>query len=326
MTILVDPQQRRLNYLRVSITDRCNLRCLYCMPPGGITPKAHQEILSYEEIVAIVRVGASLGIDRVRLTGGEPLIRRNLVGLIQSLRSLGVLKDLSLTTNGVLLAALAQPLKAAGLDRVNISLDTLRPERFHYITHGGSVEEVMMGIEAAEKAGLAPIKINTVAIKSFNDDEFMDFVQLTLDRPLHVRFIEFMPSGNGFWNQAKYFPLLPFIERLEREFSLEPASTPAGGGPAQNYRLPGAPGTLGFITAVSQHFCDRCNRLRLTADGKLRSCLFGTQEVEIKNRVSRGEEAIRAAFMEALKDKPACGFEGVMPQGFSCRVMSQIGG
>jgi cyclic pyranopterin phosphate synthase len=326
MTELVDPYQRRLNYLRISITDRCNLRCLYCMPPGGVTPKSHQEILSYEEIVAIVRVGASLGIDRVRLTGGEPLVRRNLTDLVAQLRDLGTLKDLSLTTNGVYLAAWAEGLKTAGLDRVNISLDTLRPERFQYITHGGSVEEVLAGIEAAAGAELTPVKINTVAIRGFNDDELMDFVGLTRERPLHVRFIEFMPAGNGFWNQAKYFPLLPFIERLQQEFSLEPAPLTTGVGPAKNFRLPGACGTLGFITAVSRHFCDRCNRLRLTADGKLRSCLFGSLEVEIKSKVSQGEAAIRGAFQEALAKKPACGFEGVLPQGFSCRVMSQIGG
>lgn len=325
MTDLIDPYQRRLNYLRVSITDRCNLRCLYCMPPGGITPKRHQEILSYEEIVAIVRVGTTLGIDRVRLTGGEPLVRRNLVRLIRQLRDLGALKDLSLTTNGVYLAALAQPLQAAGLDRVNISLDTLRPERFHYITHGGSVEEVLAGIESAEKAGLAPIKINTVAIRGFNDDELMDFVRLTRERPLHVRFIEFMPAGNGYWSEAKYLPLPPFIERLQKEFSLKPEPS-LGGGPANNFRIPDAQGTVGFIAAVSQHFCERCNRLRLTADGKLRACLFGSGEVEIKSKVAEGDAAIRAAFAEALKQKPACGFEGVLPQGFSCRVMSQIGG
>lgn len=325
MTDLIDSFQRRLNYLRVSITDRCNLRCLYCMPPGGISPKPYREILAYEEITSIVRVGASLGIDRVRLTGGEPLVRRNLTGLVEQLRDLGVLRDISLTTNGVLLGAWAKPLKAAGLDRVNISLDTLRPDRFHYITHGGSVEEVLAGIEAAQEAGLAPVKINTVAIRGFNDDEFMDFVQLTREQPLQVRFIEFMPAGNGFWNEARYFSLLPFIQRLQQELSLTPEPSP-GGGPAQNYRLPGARGTLGFITAVSRHFCEHCNRLRLTADGKLRSCLFGQAEVEIKSKISQGDEAVRAAFKEALAQKPACGFEGVLPQGFSCRVMSQIGG
>ena len=265
-----DRFNRKIDYLRVSITDRCNLRCIYCMPAEGVRPIEHRDILRYEEIVRIVRIAAGYGITNVRLTGGEPLVRKGLPTLIKAIREIDAIKSISLTTNGVLLKGYVHILSSSGLDRINISLDSLRPERYRDITRGGSIAEVWQGIEEAEKAGLNPIKINVVPIKGFNDDEIIPFAQLTIEKPYHVRFIEFMPIGpKDIWERGKCIPCARIKSIVQGIGRLEPVKGKKAG-PAVYYRLEGARGLIGFISPISNHFCSECNRIRLTADGKLR--------------------------------------------------------
>ncbi|WP_051503517.1 GTP 3',8-cyclase MoaA, partial [Paenibacillus forsythiae] len=253
--------------MRISVTDRCNLRCIYCMPAKGMQFQPHNEIMSYEEIAAVVKALAPAGLRKVRLTGGEPLVRKELERLVAMLSSIPGIDDISLTTNGLLLPAKAATLKAAGLSRINISLDSLRQERFSMITRGGDVAKVLKGIEAAHAAGLSPIKLNVVLMKGINDDEIKDFIALTLNSPLHVRFIEYMPIGSATdaWRQT-YLPLERVLDACrEAGWPTEKAHAPAGNGPSEDSRVVGASGTFGLIHPVSEHFCDNCNRLRLTA-------------------------------------------------------------
>ncbi|MDK2784625.1 MAG: 3,8-cyclase [Bacillota bacterium] len=317
---------RKIDYLRVSVTDRCNLRCLYCLPPQGVRPKTHEEILRYEEIVRLVEVAVSLGIRRVRLTGGEPLVRLGLTRLVAALAAIPGLHDLSLTTNGTLLAPLAEELKRAGLRRVNISLDTLRPERFRAVTRGGTLADAWAGIEAALAAGLHPVKINTVAMAGVNDDELADLAELTRRFPLHVRFIEVMPLGADLdWAGAHVLPMAAVRAAVEKVGRLEPAQV-AGAGPARAWRFPGAPGTVGFIGALSETFCARCNRLRLTADGKLKPCLASDVEVDVRGLLRRGagNQELEGAFRQALELKPS--HHDLASYPGHARVMCQIGG
>ncbi|MDI3538809.1 MAG: 3,8-cyclase [Bacillota bacterium] len=317
---------REIDYLRVSVTDRCNLRCLYCLPPEGVRPKDHEEILRYEEIVHLVKVAAGLGIRRVRLTGGEPLVRAGLTQLVAELAAIPGLSDLSLTTNGTLLAPLAEELKRAGLKRVNISLDTLRPERFRAITRCGTFSDAWAGIEAALAAGLHPVKINTVAMAGVNDDELADLAELTRRFPLHVRFIEVMPLGADLGrSEARVLPMATVRAAVEKVGRLEPAWV-TGGGPARAWRFPGAPGTVGFIGALTESFCKRCNRLRLTADGKLKPCLASDVEVDVKRLLRRGASAdeLKEALRRALELKPAR--HHLENYAKHARVMCQIGG
>ena len=325
----VDHFNRPISYLRVSVTDRCNLRCVYCMPPEGVPWRPHEEILRYEEIEAVVRAAASLGIRKVRLTGGEPLVRLGIADLVRMLARIPGLDDLAMTTNAILLARYAEELKAAGLERVNVSLDTLRPERFRHITRLGELSDTLEGIAAAKEAGLLPVKINTVVIRGLNDDEVVDFARLTHAPGWHVRFIEVMPLGdNADWAGNGYVPLDEARARIEEEMGeLIPARVAAGGGPARYYRLPGAEGTIGFITPLSEHFCYRCNRLRLTADGKLRPCLLSDDEIDLRTPLRQGAtmEEIKPLIVEAICAKPERHHlpEHVTPQG---RTMSEIGG
>jgi cyclic pyranopterin phosphate synthase len=317
---------REIDYLRVSVTDRCNLRCLYCLPPQGIRPKAHDEILHYEEIVRLVEVGVSLGIRRVRLTGGEPLARLGLTKLVAQLAAIPGLEDLSLTTNGTLLAPLAAPLKQAGLKRVKVSLDTLRPERFRAITRRGTLADAWAGIEAALAVGLDPVKINTVALAGVNDDEIGELAALTRRLPLHVRFIEVMPLGADLdWAAAHALPMAAVRSAVEKAGPLEPADV-AGAGPAAAWRFPGAPGTVGFIAALSEAFCARCNRLRLTADGRLKPCLASDVEVDVRGllRGGAGTGELKGAFRRALELKPT--HHDLASYTGHTRVMCQIGG
>jgi len=326
MTKLSDSFHRPLNYLRVSVTDRCNLRCVYCMPPEGIPLAAHEDILSYEEITTVTRAAAELGIAKVRLTGGEPLVRAGLAGLVAMLSEIEGIDDISMTTNAELLEQYAGDLKASGLRRVNVSLDSLRRGRFHRITRVGNLARVLRGIDAARRAGLGPVKTNTVVIRGTNDDEVVDFARLTLDGDWHVRFIEYMPFANGA-KQANdlLVPVAEIRERIEALGSLEPAFG-SGGGPAKYFRLPGATGTIGFISPVSEHFCQACNRLRLTADGRLRPCLFSDSEVDLRGPLRRGatSDDIKQLIREAASSKP----EGHrLEAGITCeRFMAQIGG
>jgi len=325
----LDNFNRPISYLRVSITDRCNLRCVYCMPPAGVSWRPHEEILRYEEIETVVRAAASLGISKVRLTGGEPLVRKGLVDLVAMIARIPGIDDLAMTTNGTLLAHYAGELKAAGLKRVNVSLDTLRPKRFRTITRLGELSDTLEGIATAKQAGLMPVKTNTVVIRGLNDDEVVDFARLTYAPDWHVRFIEVMPLGdNADWAGNGYVPMSEVRERIERELGeLRPAKLAAGSGPARYYRLSGAQGTIGFITPISEHFCYQCNRLRLTADGKLRPCLLSDYEIDLKSPLRQGASAedIRVLIIEGIRNKPERHHlaEQIIPQG---RTMSEIGG
>ena len=324
-----DNFNRPISYLRVSVTDRCNLRCVYCMPPEGVPWRPHEEILHYEEIETVVRAAAELGITKVRLTGGEPLVRKGLVGLVAMLARIPGIDDLAMTTNGILLARYADELKGVGLKRVNVSLDTLRPERFRAITRLGELSDTLEGIAVAKEAGLVPVKINTVVIRGLNDDEVVDFARLTYAPDWHVRFIEVMPLGdNADWAGNGYVPMGEVRGRIERELGeLMPVKLVGGGGPARYYRLPGAQGTIGFISPVSEHFCYQCNRLRLTADGKLRPCLLSDYEIDLRRPLRQGASAavIKASIIEGIRNKPERHHlsEGLIPNE---RAMSEIGG
>ncbi|GAP07350.1 MAG TPA: GTP 3',8-cyclase MoaA [Anaerolinea thermolimosa] len=328
--MLMDSWGRQITYLRISVTDRCNLRCVYCMPPEGIQLQNHETILRYEEIASVVRVAAEHGVTEVRLTGGEPLTRPNLPALVGMLSVIQGIRDISLTTNGLLLERYALPLAEAGLKRINVSLDTLRPERFARITRGGSFETVWRGILAAEKAGLAPIKINVVAMRGVNDDELLDLARLALDHPWQVRFIEVMPVRNeASWgenlpnSEEAFLPIAEIKERLA-SLDLQPATGKTGSGPAREYFLAGGPGRIGFISPISDHFCGECNRLRLTADGHLRPCLLSDLEIPILPALRRGEPVL-PLLQQAVALKPES-HELVQNHRPVTRCMLQIGG
>lgn len=307
MAGLFDSFNRKIEYLRISITDRCNLRCRYCMPDEGIELVPHEGILTFEEIIRVVRVFAKLGISKVRLTGGEPLVRRDVVALIRQLGKIRGIVDLSLTTNGVLLESFARPLYAAGLKRINVSLDSLNPERFHHITRRDSFRRVWAGIEKSLQVGFHPVKLNVVAIKNLNEDEILDFAHLTMEKPLHVRFIEYMPAGNcQDWRRDAVLTIDQIRERIEGYMPLSEDISQGHNGPATTYRWVGAMGTIGFISPVSRHFCERCNRLRLTSDGKLRTCLFSDDETDLRRYLRNGcdDRKLVGLLETALRKKP----------------------
>lgn len=320
---------RAINYLRVSVTDRCNLRCLYCMPATGIVLCPHTDILRYEELALVIRAAAELGISKVRITGGEPLARLGLPHFVRMVASIPGLDDLSMTTNGTLLARYAADLARAGLHRVNISLDTLRPDRFAQITRQGRLDDVWAGIAAAQAAGLTPIKLNMVVIRGLNDDEVADFARRTISDGWHVRFIELMPIGaNVQWAGNGIVPIPEIRGRIEAEVGpLEAVHGPTGNGPARYYCLPGATGTVGFISALSDHFCYTCNRLRLTADGRLRLCLMSDLEIDLRTPLRAGAdlETVKGLLAQAIHHKPERHHldQSPAPQG---RTMAQIGG
>lgn len=292
-----DNYARSITYLRVSVTDLCNLRCRYCMPECGVDKRDHGDILRFEEIVEIVTAAAELGVRKVRITGGEPLVRPGLPELCRRLSLIPGVEELDLTTNGLLLERDAQALKEAGVCRVNISLDTLKPDRFAEMTRGGDLNQVFRGIEAARRAGLTPIKLNTVLIGGFNDDEISDLVELTRHEDLEVRFIELMPLGPGAEFPAKAF--LPCNTVLERVPELRPLEQTCG--VARLYQLPGARGRVGLISPVSHDFCSRCDRVRLTSDGKLKPCLHSDKEISLRGL--QGAE-LRKTLAEAVRSKP----------------------
>ncbi len=320
---------RRIDYLRISVTDRCNLRCLYCMPAAGIRVKPRAEILRFEEIIRIAQVALRLGINRFRLTGGEPLIRRGILSFIRALALLPGVKDLSLTTNGTLLSQMKERLFEAGIRRLNISLDTLNAENYRRLTRGGDFHLVWEGITGALRTGFHPVKINVVALRGFNDREWPDFARLTYAYPLHVRFIEIMPVGTSRDLAGRHFISCSQIKSALQEIfgDLAPAGEISGSGPARYFRLPGALGTVGFIDAVSNHFCARCNRLRLTADGKLRPCLHDHREVDLRGplRAGAGDAELEEIFRTALLLKPE-GYHEAKGAPEGGRGMCQIGG
>jgi cyclic pyranopterin phosphate synthase len=326
-----DPFGRPITYLRISVTDRCNMKCVYCIPPG-MEWLEKEGILSYEEIERLARLLARLGVRRVRLTGGEPTIRRDLPELVKRIAGVPGIEEVALSTNGLRLAPLAAPLRAAGLHRVNVSLDSFRPDRFREITRGGDLAQVLEGIEAAEAAGLNPVKLNAVILRGRNDDEVLDFARATRTRPWHVRFIEMMPlAGNVADQEARYVPTHEIRSILETEGALEPVEAAAkfpGNGPALTYRYAGAAGTVGFISPLDHNFCDRCNRVRLTADGRLRLCLFGDGEVDLAGptRAGEGDEKLAERVLAGLSLKPKQHY--LEPGGVASNLiaLSQVGG
>ncbi len=341
-----DAHGRRIDYLRISITDRCNLRCRYCMPADGVAFKPHEEILTFEEIVRLARIAAEEGISKVRLTGGEPLVRRGVPDLVRELLALPGLDSVALTTNATLLPRYAAELREAGLSRVNVSLDSLDPAVYEQITRGGSLAGALAGLDAAFDAGFDPVKLNVVVVRSLHQD-LLGFARLTLERPLHVRFIEYMPLGDAEegtgchtdgtsdeagWTREDSVPSDEVLERIASEAAaaglgeLLPVAreaAPGGWGPARYYRFEGARGTVGVISPLSHHFCAECNRLRLTADGRLRPCLFSDHELDVRTVLRTGtDEDVRAAVKRALNDKPESHNMRVGTE----RRMSQIGG
>ncbi|KQY94015.1 cyclic pyranopterin phosphate synthase MoaA [Paenibacillus sp. Root52] len=329
---LMDPFGRVHDYLRISVTDRCNLRCVYCMPEEGMQFEPTERILSYEEITSIVKALAPLGIRKLRLTGGEPLVRKGLDQLIAMLSAIPGIEDIALTTNGIYLAAYADRLKSAGLTRVNISLDSLKPERFARITRGGKVDRVLDGIIASQRAGFQPIKLNVVLMKGVNDDEVEDFLRMTLEAPIDIRFIEYMPIGDsGSSWKSSYMPLEHVLKTCGDKWNYESCGDVYGNGPADSYRIAGAAGTFGLIHPVSSHFCGSCNRLRLTADGNIKPCLYWSDEYNVRPLVG-DDKAVQDLFYKALGSKPEThdmvkALKGQQIDGTpTLRHMSQIGG
>lgn len=305
---MIDTHGRAINYLRLSVTDRCNLRCGYCMPEEGVAALRHEEVLSYEELLAVATAAVSLGVSKIRVTGGEPLVRRGIVDFVRRLSALPGSPEVVLTTNGLLLAEHAHALKSAGLGRVNISLDTLRTERFLAITRREGLEQVLAGIKAAEAAGLAPLKINMVPLLGVNADEIADFARLTLEHSWEIRFIEYMPVSSGLAYPPEYrMPASDIRAELARISPLLPIDRDQSNGPAQLFRYPDSLGRIGLIPAVSSHFCSDCNRLRVTADGRVRPCLLSDQEIDLRQHLRSGAsiEALAGLLAEAILDKPA---------------------
>lgn len=316
-----DQYGRKINYLRISVTDLCNLRCRYCMPEEGIPKLSHKDILSVEEIEAIAKAFVNLGINKIRLTGGEPLVRGGILDIVEKIGNLDGVKDFAITTNGVLLKKYAQELKNRGLKRVNISLDTLKEEKYKYITRIGNIKDVFEGIEAAKKVGLTPIKINTVLVKGFNDDEIEDLARLTEKEDIDVRFIELMPIGETAKDESSKFissevvlEKLPELIQVERK---DPSS------PAVYYKLPNAKGKIGLIKPISCKFCRYCNRVRLTAQGKMKLCLHSNDEIDLKEPLRKGQD-IESVILEAVKRKPAS--HHLEDGKYVLKKMYQIGG
>lgn len=312
---------REINYLRISVTDLCNLRCRYCMPQEGIPKLSHEDVLSVEEIEILAKAFVNLGINKIRLTGGEPLVRRGILDIVERIGKLEGIKDFAITTNGVLLKNLAQELKNRGLKRVNISLDTLKEEKYKYITRIGNIKDVLEGIEAAKKVGLTPIKINTVLVRGFNDDEIEDLARLTEREEIDVRFIELMPIGEALKNESiKYISNQIVLEKLPELIPLEKKDPSS---PAVYYKLPNAKGRIGLINPISCKFCKYCNRVRLTAQGKMKLCLHSDEEVDLKEALRKGQD-IESIIIDAINRKPES--HQLESGQYITKKMYQIGG
>lgn len=327
---LTDRFGRPITYLRISVTDRCNLRCVYCLPEAGVQWQPRENQLSAQEIACITEAAAQGGVKRVRLTGGEPLVRPDILNIVARLASIPGIEEVSLTTNAMLLEKLARPLADAGLKRVNISLDTLDADKFKRITRGGSIDRFWRGIAAAEDAGLVPLKLNTVVVNGLNADELPALARLTIENPWHVRFIELMPVGNA-QNWGEGFPALDdrylSVQEMQSRlstFNLQPVTMPIGNGPARTFRIPGALGSVGFISPLGEHFCQNCNRLRLTADGYLRPCLLLDGEVNVRDAVRAGEPLL--PFLQQAVDAKPQAHELFLQHYPESRRMAQIGG
>ncbi|MBW1889493.1 MAG: GTP 3',8-cyclase MoaA [Deltaproteobacteria bacterium] len=304
-TLLTDKFNRQLEYLRISVTDRCNLRCIYCVPKGIVPKVPHDDILRYEEILRIVNIGVALGIRKVRVTGGEPLVRRGIDAFLKSLGDIDGLTDISLTTNGYLLEKNVDMIKSAGIRRINVSIDTLDKDKFTYITGYDVFDSVWRGIMRAYDSGLAPIKLNVVALKGHNDQELVDMARLSLTYPFHIRFIEYMPIGNSRMHAGDSLLAPEIKKRIETMGKLVPVKKNHMDGPAERFRFEGAPGEIGFIRPMSRHFCSECNRLRLTADGHIRPCLLSDRQVDVKGPMRKGcsDDQIANMFKTAVRHK-----------------------
>lgn len=323
----IDSFGRRITYLRLSVTDRCNLRCRYCMPSEGIPKLRHGETLSYEELLRVSRQAVALGIEKIRITGGEPLVRKGIVEFADRLAGLSGLRELVMTTNGLRLEELARPLRQAGVQRLNISLDSLRPETFSFITRGGELRKVLNGIEAAEAAGFPPVKINMVVMGGINDDEVVDFAALTLDRPWTVRFIEYMPTLREEGWRSQCVSGGEILERIGRRYPLLPLVSAEMAGPARNFKIRGAAGAIGIITPVSGHFCDQCNRIRVTAAGVARGCLFSEYGIDLRPLLATGDDLLLGERLRSLiVAKPGRHHLGGEADGHGMVAMSRIGG
>ncbi|ABK97938.1 GTP 3',8-cyclase MoaA [Pelobacter propionicus] len=324
---LTDSLGRKINYLRLSITDRCNMRCFYCMPSVGVVDKGHKSVLSYEELLLIAETAVKLGIEKIRITGGEPLVRIGVVGFLERLAAIPGLQHLAVTTNGLLLEEMASDLYRAGVQRLNVSLDSLNPETFGKITRGGDLKKVLAGLDAAERAGFPPPKINVVTMRGVNDGEILDFAALTLTRGNPVRFIEYMPAikENG-W-QRYCISGSEILERISTRYPLEEVDRGIFSGPSRDYRIPGAQGHIGIITAVSGHFCSECNRIRVTSTGKAKGCLFADEATDLIPWLRPPDrEGLEKVLKEVVMSKPER--HGITQDGYHHKNfnMSQIGG
>lgn len=319
---------RKIDYIRISVTDRCNLRCLYCMPEDGIDLMKHKDLMTFEEIEYLVRSIVPLEIKKIRLTGGEPLVRLGIADLIRKLRGIEEIEDITLTTNGILLEKMASSLKEAGLSRVNVSLDTLEEGKFKEITRWGSLDKVLAGIKKSLEVGLTPVKINVVAIKGFNDDEFVKLTEFADKNPVQVRFVELMPIGESDEDAIlKHYSIDDIKNLIEKKYELKETDRIKTNGPAENYEIVGGKGSVGFIGALSHKFCSSCNRLRVTADGKMRPCLYKDLEYDVLELIRKGAsmEDIKAFMEEVILGKPE-GHDMEKGWGDQKRKMSQIGG
>lgn len=326
---LVDNFNRHIVNLRVSVTDRCNFRCTYCMPADGINFYDHPEILTFDEVERVARIAVSLGIKKIRLTGGEPLLRKDLPLLINRLVKIEGLKDIGLTTNGFRLKELAEDLYKAGLKRINVSLDTLKPEKFAAITRRDAFATVVEGLEEAERRGFNPIRVNVVVIRGFTDGEIIDFAALARRKPYQVRFIEFMPlDGDNTWSRYKFIPGREIINMIDSVYGLEPITNGPDPEPATRYRFVDKKGEVGIIPTVSEPFCSNCNRIRLTADGNLRTCLFSTKETDLRTLLRNGytDSDIAEIIISAVRDKEPGHLINTDSFVRPSRIMSQIGG
>ncbi len=298
---------RKIEYLRLSITDRCNLRCRYCMPADGVDAIEHVDILSYEELLRVAHAATRCGVKKIRVTGGEPLVRRGIVDFIREMAALPTKPEITLTTNGLLLADMAADLRRAGLSRVNVSLDSLREDRFTYITRRPGLDKVLAGLHEADAAGLTPLKLNMVPLKGVNDDEIGDFARLALENPWEIRFIEFMPVSGGLdFTPEHMFPATAILEELGKVGKLIPLLRQGPSGPARMFHYPDSPGRIGVIPAISDHFCGECNRMRITSDGRVRPCLFSTEELDMRDalRHQASDEELESLLRTAACAKP----------------------
>ena len=326
---LADAFHRPITYLRISVTDRCNLRCVYCMPEEGLPWIDKHEILTYEEITEIVRAAAKVGVRSIRLTGGEPLIRQDLHRLVAMIAAVPGIDDIALSSNGLLLAEQVNKLRAAGLTRANISLDTLRRERFEAIARRPGLDRVLAGIDAAFAAGLGPIKLNCVVMRGQNDDEVEAFAELTRERAVAVRFIEVMPVHENVGEHAgQYISAAEILDRIRAIGDLQPVDGPKGNGPARYYAFDGAAGSVGVISPLSHDYCDTCNRVRLSADGRLKLCLFGDHFIDLRTPVRdrAGEDALIAILRGSMYVKPERHHLDVGQTASAMRALSEIGG